>query len=227
MSATKTNGQAKKVNTVETGSKFTTAVKDSLANDLIKQGWTDTWAQILGAKGESSYTETSSHGASGDLAPGEILNLSKLRERPDVKARAASQKAETQRYIEPGINYHRDIVHSSENSNRRQLSEMEQKFAQIHQELQRLVDSSSKIVQDEFAGVTISHAPKSVGTYHINFLEWMLIAIRTARQKVEDSGAWLTAMKSKKGQRGYQQMAKTHGTSFSMSNERQVATQTG
>jgi hypothetical protein len=55
----------------------------------------------------------------------------------------------------------------------------------------------------------------------------MLTVIRGARMKVEDSGAWLSTMQGKKGKKNYWAMFKKHGTSFGMSNERQVATQTG
>jgi hypothetical protein len=44
---------------------------------------------------------------------------------------------------------------------------------------------------------------------------------------VEDSGAWLSAMSGKKGKKTYWSEFKKHGTSFGMSNERSVATQTG
>jgi len=55
----------------------------------------------------------------------------------------------------------------------------------------------------------------------------MLSMIQIARRKVEDSGAWLAVMHSKKKSREYGAMAKKHGTTFSLSNERVVATQVG
>ncbi|HLD02068.1 MAG TPA: DUF5660 family protein, partial [Patescibacteria group bacterium] len=60
-----------------------------------------------------------------------------------------------------------------------------------------------------------------------NFFEWMLSVIRIARMKVEDSGAWMAALSSKKKGKGYWQMFKKHGTTFGMSHERNVSTQTG
>jgi len=236
---------AKSLNPIEAGK----AVGDALVKQGVIAGWEDTWAQVYGKLGEDHHKlgkdkstphkeekkEAPKSLLGGDLAPGEWLDLigitspAKSSENAKQAHQTTQEEQPKEKYknAEPGINYHREIVQSSETSNRRQLSEMEQKFEQIHDELKRLVESSNKIVQEEFAGVTLESTPKEVGKYHVNFLEWMLFAIQTARQKVEDSGAWLSAMKSKKDKKGYWGMFKKHGTSFGMSNERQVATQTG
>ena len=61
----------------------------------------------------------------------------------------------------------------------------------------------------------------------MNFFEWMLAVIRAAREKVEDSNAWLGTVKGKGAQRNYWNMFKKHGTTFGLSGERAVATQVG
>ena len=105
--------------------------------------------------------------------------------------------------------------------------ETKYQIQQIMEELQRLVSSSDKIIQMTFGDISVASAPTVVGKYHTNFFSWMLTVIRTARQKVEESGAWLSVAKSKGSRKGYQNMSKKHGTSFSMSNERTTATQSG
>src|SRR3989344_5698474 len=65
------------------------------------------------------------------------------------------------------------------------------------------------------------------GKYHVSFFEWVLLLVRQARMKVEDSSAWLGAFKSKKAKKQYWSMFKKHGTTFGLSNERVVSTQTG
>jgi hypothetical protein len=130
-------------------------------------------------------------------------------------------------HIEAGNEYHREIAHYAERAHYREVSEVEQRVQQILSELQRLVDSSSTILQAEYQEISVMQKPAEVGKYHINFFDWMLSVIQNARMKVEDSGAWLSTMQGKKGKKNYWAMFKKHGTSFGMSNERQVATQSG
>ncbi len=154
----------------------------------------------------------------------ELFNLDKHNAQQADKKKATSEKAAPR--IEAHINYHRDIVKSSEKASRSELGEMNRTIKEIQAELRKLL-TTSKVVQMEFAQVAVEQTPTTVGKYHVNFFEWMLIVIRQARQKVEDSGAWLNTVKGKGAKKGYWGMAKKHGTTFSMSNERQVATQVG
>jgi hypothetical protein len=75
--------------------------------------------------------------------------------------------------------------------------------------------------------VALEQHVETPGKYHESFFAWLFSIIRAARMKVEDSSAWLAAMHSKKKSREYGAMAKKHGTSFSLNNERTVATQVG
>lgn len=130
-------------------------------------------------------------------------------------------------HIEAGISYHRDIVHNRERMSGQESQETKYQIQQIMEELQRLVSSSDKIIQMTFGDISVASSPTVVGKYHTNFFSWMLTVIRTARQKVEESGAWLQVAKSKGSRKGYQNMSKKHGTTFSQSNERTMATQSG
>jgi hypothetical protein len=138
-----------------------------------------------------------------------------------------AQEAAKKHDIDPGISYKREMLHYREMAGRREYSEIDRKVQEIVIELQRLISSSDTVIRAEFQEIAVEQTPTEVGKYHINFFEWMLTVIRNARMKVEDSGAWLTAMQSKKGKRNYWAMFKKHGTTFGMSNERSVATQTG
>lgn len=130
-------------------------------------------------------------------------------------------------HIEAGISYHRDIIHNRERMSGQEVQETKYQIQQILDELQRLVSSSDKIIQMTFGEISVASSPTVVGKYHTNFFSWMLTVIRTARQKVEESGAWLQVAKSKGSRKGYQNMFKKHGASFSLSNERTTATQSG
>ena len=256
MAIKKTKGKQKHVGFAESFKEILSGVGSSIKNDAVLPLPKESWSQFLGlddsSKSDSKpgVNDLAQSGAedqvphtdadpkkenhvtsekkvsslSGILAPGEWLNLLQITEH---KPEAKPQEAPKSKNAAPGIDYHRDVATSSERASRKEASEIEQKFQQVKQELNRMVESSNKIIQDEFGGITLEQAPTEVKNYHVNFLDWLLITVSTARQKVEDSGAWLSAMRSKKSQRGYKQMAKSHGTSFTMSNERQVATQTG
>ena len=152
MAATKVKSLLKSFKPLEAGAELGKTVSETVAKEVGIKGWEDTWAQIYGSLGQEHHGngKTGAHAeaahseeshdipTSGDLAPGEVLNLSKMKERPDVKARAESQKKKN---VAPGIDYHREIATVSESSNRRQLTEMERKFAQIKDELNRMVES--------------------------------------------------------------------------------------
>ena len=155
----------------------------------------------------------------GDLAEGQELNLKDLKKE---KSKAGEKKAE----IEPGIDYSRKIVRVGELATTHQNHEIEGQLKEIMVEIKKLTDSSRDL-QTQFKEIAIEQHVVAPGKYHKSFFSWMLSVIQTARMKVEDSGAWLAAMHSKKKSREYGAMSKKHGTTFSLSNERVVATQVG
>jgi len=132
----------------------------------------------------------------------------------------------TEQRIEAAIDYHRDIVRSSEKISHQEAQKMNNQIEQIKSELKSLI-ASSKMLQMEFAQISMEQTPENVGVYQANFFEWMLGLIRKAREDVETSEAWMNAQKGKHGKKGYWGMFKKHGTSFALSNERGVATQVG
>lgn len=98
--------------------------------------------------------------------------------------------------IEAAMNYSGEIARSGERATKSEMREMNQNIQQIKEELNQLL-ASSKVLQMEFAEVAMEQTPVDAGKYHVNFFDWLLIVIRQARQKVEDSGAWLHAVKGK------------------------------
>lgn len=205
--------------TFESLREFTGGITGSIKKDLAQEGAKDLWKQILG---KYEQTAEKAQKMAGELHEGQEINLN---------THHKSEKAPTPKRqdIAPGLeqyNYYREIVHSSDKAQKRESYEQEKQVEEILVEIQRLV-SSSKIVETKFASLAVEQKPKEVGKYHTHFFEWVLITIRTARIKVEDSGAWLATMSGKKGKKDYWGMFKKHGTSFGMSNERSVSTQTG
>lgn len=181
--------------------------------DNMKQGFEETWDQILGLEKQAQKM-------SGDLHAGESIDLSQASE-------AADQEEKHAEYSQPGLDYHRQfsaLVETrtvSENSRDLQL-----RINQIINELQKLTSASTEL-SVQFEEVSMEDTPVEPGTYHLNFFEWVFAVIQKARERIEESQTWLTTFQSKKKQKGYWGMFKKHGTSFGLSNERVVATQTG
>ena len=156
----------------------------------------------------------------GDLAEGQELSLS------DIKAihKQEEQKEEIARFldIDPGLDYKREIL-GNENQ-MRESHELQRTLDQIIFELKQLA-ASSKELQIQFKEVVVEQRIEKPGKYHLTFFSFILSLIRDAKEKIEDSGAWLAASKGKARKKGYWGMFKQHGTSFGLSNERTVATQ--
>jgi hypothetical protein len=149
----------------------------------------------------------------GEMKPGVEVDLK------HTEKSAAKPKAE----ISGGIDYRREVLHGTDMLQNRQMSELDRKVEEIMVELQRLVKSSTTL-SNEYAQVAVAQKPVAAGKYHLNFFDFMLSVIKTARMKVEDSGAWMAVSKKKSG---FHQKAQNLGTKFSLSHERTVATQTG
>lgn len=179
----------------------------SLVNDLGKGTVSGLWEQLLNTGGYEKQDQ------SGDLSEGEELNLKEFGKEPRLD-------------IEPGIDYRREIIHQREKEVSRGNQELEVKIQEIVIELKQLMNVSQEI-QVQFKDIVSQPEIVNPGKYHVSFFEWVLHLIRAARLKVEDSSAWLAASQSKKAKKGYWGMFKKHGTSFGLSNERVVATQTG
>lgn len=195
-------------NPVEAIKNVGSSVLDSAFNDVAKQGMSDLWEQLLGSSSKKAKT-------SGDLAEGEELHLGKDKKDKPERTHAA-----------PAVDYHREIVNTERAASHEHQQVIKSQIQEILIELKKLSSASSEIAM-EFKQVTVEQRIENPGEYHVTFFQWMLNVVREARTKIEDSGSWISAMKSKKGQKNYWAQFKKHGTSFGLSNERVVATQVG
>jgi hypothetical protein len=197
-------------------SKTANSVKDQLTGtgqDFI--------SQLLGM----DFGESEPQGKmGGEMKAGEAIDFSTKRK--SEKAQAKLQKPERRSEILGGIDYRSEVIHGSERLSKHEASELDSRIQDILHELKRLIGSSS-ILKAEFAEISVVDKPLEAGKYYVNFFEWLLIEIKKIRMKVEDAGAWISVMKSKKSLRKYGNMARKHGTSFTLANERTPATQTG
>lgn len=195
------------------------------AENQVKLVSDNLWEQLLGL-GSSSEKQTN-ESVVFDFSS---LNKSeKIASDKDSDENFQHKKRKTE--IQPGIEYHREYYESiskfSENASNRENIHESRKIQQVMAEIRKLA-SSTKLLQAEFGLITVEETPINPGQYYINFFEWMLIMLKQARQKVEDSQSWLETVKGKKKKKsGYWDKAKKHGTTFSQSNERFTATSTG
>jgi transcriptional regulator with XRE-family HTH domain len=192
-------------NRIETGSGSTDTSSDTV--DSIQTLLN--WEEVLGLspKEKNKYK--------GDLQPGEELNLKELHGSKEERSEA-----------EAAIDYSREIIHVGERSIKRQNQEVEMQLREVMIEIKKLADSSKEL-QAQFREVAVEQYVVNPGEYHKNFFSWLLSIIRAARAKIEDSNAWLSALHNKKDAKKYGAMAKKHGSSFTLNNERTVATQVG
>ena len=185
-------------------------VVDSVVDNFGKQSVNSLWEQLLGAKNPQEEGDQTS----GDLQEGKEIHLSKKR------------NATSREPIEPGFDYRRDVRDVGKRVDRENTQVLNGKIAEILAELKKITAASAEIAI-EFKEVTVEQRIENPGEYHVTFFQWMLSLVKSARQKIEDSGTWLSVMKSKKKQKGYWAMFKKQGTTFGLSNERVVATQAG
>ena len=233
MAGAKSKSNLSIVDPLETGREFVRAVgKPStkwLADEAAQSGKTFL-EQLLGLnlKKDSGTTHADKAPLSEDSKQPhknvEIFNFSNHKNASD-KPKEHAEKA-PHRQAEAAIDYHREIVKNRERASKGELHEVQQNIEQIKIELSKLVNSS-QVLKLKFTEVSVEQSSKNVGEYHINFFQWMLAVIRTARERVEDSGAWLGTVKGKGAKKGYWGMFKQHGTTFGLSGERSVATQVG
>ncbi len=184
----------------------------------VKGAGADALTQVLG----QNETITQNKNLGGDLKMGEEINLSTKSHSTEAQA---APKKERKQNISAALEYHAEMARSSDRINRKESREIQSQINEIMAELQRLVSSTDKVMQMQYADFSVGQAPVTPGKYHVNFFSWVLTVIRTTRQKVEDSGAWLQVSKKKGGV--LNEAWKKGNTSVTMSNERQVATQSG
>lgn len=184
--------------------------------EALRDIGTSTLDQLFG---KGTYSEKPKTGSvKGDLSVGQEIDLSQQKT-PQKESQAATN-------LEPAYDYRREILYGEKGSQRENSKVIEMQIQEIIIELKKLA-SSSKELQVQFKEITVEKMPENPGKYHLNFFEWLLATMRTARERVEEAASWLSMFSSKKKKKQYWSMFKKHGTTFGLSNERVVSTQTG
>ena len=141
-----------------------------------------------------------------------------------------------------------ELLRQNEASHRRQLQHQEvqrtyeSKQVEVYNQRQREVDQKIQAVRvelqklarevinlDTSTQTAIREEITDPGTYHLNFFEKLLSAIKFLRKKVVESRHWAAMHQERRAKSYYWQQAnsKVSGTKFMLSSERSVVTQTG
>lgn len=105
----------------------------------------------------------------------------------------------------------------------------ERQVAREMEELRMELESLKNVVKEVDFQVekAIIEIPAKPGVYHLRFLQRIKRILKLIGEQLADSRSWLTLSRTKKRQKGYWSMYKKKGTSFGLSGERVVSTQTG
>lgn len=198
--------------------KHSTGSVSGAMNDIGSDVLNDLWKNLLGGTGKTATEQI--FGASphtsrgGDLRPGETASLKKKQEKAPI--------ARTEAHME----YFRGIKNADIAPKHQEDAYFERQVNEIRMEIKKLI-SESKQLEGTFKSIQIEQKVVKAGVYHQTLLTFIKSLIHTARVSLKEGASWMNTAKSKKQQRGYQEMAKKHGTSFTLNNERTTATQTG
>jgi len=226
MSGTKSKSRQTFVDPFEVGRE----VVRTTTQELTKQAPQAFLSQLFGIDFDKYQNDKAPVAEAVSAKPnsGEIFDIAKHQPQPSEKHKVRTEHT-PKPHIEAALDYHGEfqnkVVKSREHASSAEKQEMKRNIEQIKIELERLV-ASSHMLKIEFGTITVEQTA-TVSYYHLNFLEWMLTVIRSARQKIEDSQSWVGAMKGKSAKKSYWGMFKKHGTTFGLSGERAVATQVG
>ncbi|MBI3981195.1 hypothetical protein HY345_04315 [Candidatus Microgenomates bacterium] len=181
----------------------------SIASD-VGNGATD----MMGDVAENAFQQIFGTPASNNtLSPNEELNFDEFSPQTDRRAQILAYQKQREQIERNAFSYQESI-------------EVQKKIQELLSELKKLAASTESLSQDVQVAIA-DKTPVDPGKYHLNFLEWLLLLVKSLREKVDESQTWLAVFSSKKKQRQYWNMFKKHGTTFGLSHERVVATQTG
>lgn len=191
-------------------------VAKSLKNDLLEASVSSAWKQLL-----DGGTETKKP-ALNEPQNGNSAQAAELQQGQEIDIFSKEQWKK----IEPAINYAAEIVQSHERSASREQGEMKGRLQEISVELKQISKSMQEL-EVEVKDIGFEFIPAKPGKYQINFLEWVVAQLKNARLRIQESATWMGIVSGKKEKRGYWANAKKHGTSYTLSGERQVAQQVG
>ncbi len=193
----------------------------SLSKDALRTMWEDFFKssakqtlpeQLLSTKSESG----TSIQKEAVLQEGQEFSL--IPEKSEKKPAVTAEHREYVRSLD-----HAEVPKKEEVENKQQIEVLQSEIKKLIKASKEMEMAFKQVSQQ----VTVESNSSEASRYQVNFLEWVLLTVRNARIRVEEGKNWLALFASKKGQQQYWSQVSKKGTSFSLSSERNVATQTG
>jgi len=124
---------------------------------------------------------------------------------------------------------HETIVFSL--ASREEDQKIQQETAELVQQLKQQItrlEKTEKSLTSDIAKVKVEQLPPKAGIYFLRYIEWLIAEVKRLTEKADSAGRWLANFQIRQKKRlGYWQKYKKHGTTFGLSHERTLATQTG
>lgn len=108
----------------------------------------------------------------------------------------------------------------------RQERETQAQVQNLQSEIKKLAVATGELAKE--VQVATIQEEVNPGTYHLNFLQRLLLIVKSLKAQVQESSLWLASWNKKaKKQKSYWSQFKKSGSSFSLHHDRAVATQAG
>lgn len=166
----------------------------SFKKDLLQDTSEKFFKEMFGAPESKNY--------SGDLVPGESLELAEL----------LSGKTEENKKLKRQISLERNLHAEEEAMVERKSDELKLHLHALMQEVLALAKSTQSL--GEKVEIAAMQAPANPGVYHIVFFEKLLEFLRSFREKIENASLWLNASNKRAEKKNYWTMYKKKGSSF-------------
>lgn len=143
------------------------------------------------------------------------------------KKEEGNEKIEKKAISSEYLDYFAEFKRAAEGKNGSQeQAQIHHQLEMILSELQKIKESSDEL-ENVFQDVVVDEVPQKPGAYHLTFFEGFLKLVVKMRERIEDGVIFAKLFKSRKKEKSYHAMAQKKGTSFTLHQDRAVATQTG
>jgi hypothetical protein len=159
------------------------SLKDSFANDLVKESGAEMMRQLFGLKARTK--------ASGELERGQSFEPSK----------AMTGEYQQAQKMQKQVRFERHLLEEQKAEIERKNGELQLQLHAITQEIKAVVAATPKLArQVQVAQLTSSKDP---GIYHVMFLAKILEALKDFKKNIENASVWLGAVNKRNNKKNF------------------------
>lgn len=151
----------------------------------------------------------------------------------DAQRRTIEQNITSQEKKKIGANpefttLYTKVSHYETSTRENDIENLRHTLEQLRNEVRAIKAESDGLTSEveSIEKAILQDLPNTVGIYHVRYYELILRYLRNVRAKVSEARTWLMAVRTKKA-RGYAANSKTKGSSYSQSQELQLARSVG